>query len=242
MTLDLRESRLRQRRRRRLAAIKWIFLLLLFVALGFWAYDSGSALAEQEVGMLRDEIGRLTRSVAELKQERDGLLVQMQAARNREKEWEQRYAQDVPTGEAKRIFALIQDRLRAGVAPERVAFVLRMVENKDRCDGKPSTKRFILPTPTSEGGNDSVAFADGAIRVTGQGEPASDGRGGLQAWFDPAKPVSIRFTSLGGKNSEVSGKLPLYHSIVRGDSEYRFTIAAGDRSFVTVTGDRCAYP
>ncbi len=243
MTLGLRESRLRQRRRRRLAILKWSVLFLVFVALGLWAYESGSALAEQEVLDLRQEIGRLTETVSELRRDRAALIAQLEASRQREEDWARRYAEDVPTGKGKEIYGLVQERLVAGVDPDRLAFVVRAADNEDECDGKPVTKRFILPTPGHKDGNDSVGFADGAIRITGQGEAATDGRGGRYGWFDPARPVTIHFTHLGGKSSEVTGKLPLYHTVVKGSSEYRFTVVAGEqRGFVYVTGDRCAYP
>jgi outer membrane murein-binding lipoprotein Lpp len=246
MSLDLSESRLRQRRRRRLATIKWTVLFVLFVALGILAYRSGLALAEQEVRQLSSEIGRLSQDVAALQGQRDGLQTELNAARLREQEWQQRYARDVPTGEAKRIFGLVQDRLAAGVASDRIAFVVRTVDNRDTCDGRPTTKRFILPLArggADEDGNDSISWANGVIQITGTGQAATDGRGGPYGWYDPAKPVTIRFAQLGGRGvSAVEGKLPLHHSVVRGNSEWRFTIATGSRGFVTVTGDRCTYP
>ncbi|MFN4088626.1 MAG: hypothetical protein ACK4QW_06215 [Alphaproteobacteria bacterium] len=129
------------------------------------------------------------------------------------------------------------------MAPDRLAFVIGAIDPKDNCRGRPETRRFILPTPAASGGNDTVAFADGSIRITGRGESVMGAGGAPQGWFDPAKPVTIRFVQLGGRTSETAGVLPLTHSVVQNKREYRFTIAAGEpRGFVFVTADECAFP
>jgi len=242
MTLGLHESRLRQRRRRRLAILKWVFVLGALLFAGYYAYETGSALAQQEVRDLRREIDRLRGSVAELTNAREELAREVEAARDREEQWAERYRRDVPTGETKELFALVQDRLSSGVPADRLAFVIGATSTAASCDGRPETKRFIVPTPIYQGANDSVGFANSTIRITARGESAINRNGNPEAWFDPAKPITVTFASLGGKSSEVSGLLPLHHSVVKGENEYRFTIAAGNRGFVNVTGDRCDYP
>ena len=122
MTLGLHESRLRQRRRRRLAIIKWVFMLAVFAVLGFWAYRTGAFLAEREVRELRTEIDRLTAALVDIRQEREALAAGIEAARQREAEWQTRYRQDVPTGQAKEIFQLAQQRIAQGVSADRLAF------------------------------------------------------------------------------------------------------------------------
>ena len=58
---------------------------------------------------------------------------------------------------------------------------------------------------------------------------------------DPAQQVTVRF-----KNGEVAetkkGILPLRHSIIVNNREYRFTVEEGSRSFAKVVYDSCAYP
>ena len=48
-----------------------------------------------------------------------------------------------------------------------------------------------------------------------------------EAWFDPAKPVTVFFTRLGGETTSTVGVLPLHHAVVVGDLEYRFSVVAG---------------
>ena len=40
----------------------------------------------------------------------------------------------------------------------------------------------------------------------------------------------------------VSGILPLHHSVLLGEEEFRFTVVADEQSLVRVTTDRCALP
>ena len=54
--------------------------------------------------------------------------------------------------------------------------------------------------------------------------------------------LTLRFIEIGGRATEATGTLPLQHSMVIGDREYRFAIRASNRSFVEVSSDVCAYP
>ena len=46
----------------------------------------------------------------------------------------------------------------------------------------------------------------------------------------------------GGKQTVKESLLPIQQSLVVGNKEYRFTVAAGERSFMSVTSDSCDYP
>jgi hypothetical protein len=90
--------------------------------------------------------------------------------------------------------------------------------------------------------NSSVAFANNTIAVTGRGESAVDDTGKAQSWFDPAKSVTVTFRGIDGKQATATGVLPMFQTIVVGDKEYRFSLVEGERSFVRVTNEVCAFP
>ena len=81
-----------------------------------------------------------------------------------------------------------------------------------------------------------------AISVAGKGQSAKDNEGQDEAWFDPGKPLSITFSTDSGLTETKEGVFPIYHSLVVGDKEYRFTIDEGTQSFAKVTFDHCDYP
>ena len=112
-----------------------------------------------------------------------------------------------------------------------------------KCTGEPAVRRFLVRTPIYRGANDAVTFAENAITVTASGVSAKDINGKPEAWFDPAEPVTLRITSIGGTTREASGPLPLHHTILWHDAEYRFSVVAADqRGFVLASAERCALP
>ena len=244
MPLGLSEERAFRRRRRRFwgGLFKWSFLLGLVTMAGFYAYDVGTMLATTDVRRLEDEIARVRVENATLRQENTAQQAALNTGQATITHWEQRYARDIPSPEMKRVMDTVQQRLDAGVDSDRIAFVVAAAQNEVACDYGPVTKRFVLTTPIYQSAANSVRFAEDAIVVTGEGEPEKNADGNPFAWFDPALPVTIRFAHISGQTSQITGVLPLRRSIVVDDSEYRFNIVAGARSFVEITGDRCAYP
>jgi len=243
MTLGLRESRSHERRQRRQRLFKSLFMLGCLTAGGIALYQAGTALSQGEIRQLNDETQRLTQSIAEEQKRSQELAAAAEQATLDAQEWQRRYEHDVPTGSTQQLYALIATQLAAGVAEDRLAFVINAAGQGQSCANNPATKRFLVKTPVTGGTSHSVSFADNAITVIGEGQPALNAANQPEAWFDPAKPVMVTFSRLGGETSQAKGKLPLHHSVVLGDSEYRFTVTAGDgRGFVNVTADRCKFP
>lgn len=242
MSLGLREDKRRRRRQFRSSLFKWTVALCLIVAAGTYAYLSGKELSQGEVNTLKGRIASLEADVANLEQKNTALQTEISGERSRAEEWRQKYTREVPSGDLKELFDVTQQKIESGVSVDRLKFVIGAAENRENCDEQPATKRFIVQTPLHSGANGFVAFDSGAITITAMGDPARDSLGNPEAWFDPAEPVAVRIVHIGGKTSEISGRLPLNPSIVVGDSEYRFNIVTGSRGFVQVTGTRCDYP
>lgn len=243
MSSGFRESRLRHRRQRRLKVLKWLVVVGFFVGLGALSYKSGSELAKQEVVHLQKEVERRDRTIEGFVKDMGKLKAELEAAKLRERDLRVRYERDVPTAVRKKLLTMIDRRLGEGIRSDRLAFVINNVANKRNCDDRSVTRRFIVQTPISAGAHGAVSFADNTITVTAEGVSATDGVGKPEAWFDAAKPVSVHFTRIGGKTTNVSGVLPVHHSIAVAGTEHAFTVTDGDtRGFVKVSWQRCAYP
>lgn len=241
MSLGFRDQKEASRRKWRL--FRLLFTTAVLLALGVFAYQTGKVLAKREVISLRLEVDRQAAEIVALGDENAELRRQTEAAGLAEADWRKRYETEVPTGKSRELFALIQDQLGKGADPGRIEFLVGTAANKQSCDAVPVTKRFLVRTPLYDGANDASTFADRTIVVVALGESATDAEGNPEAWFDPAKPVVLRFVEPGGGGTEATGLLPLHHSVVRGDSEYRFAITAAERrGFVSVTAERCAFP
>ena len=242
MSLGLREARRAERRRRRARIVAFLATIGALLLLGAVAYESGSRLAQAETEGLRREIAEQRRAIAALEQKLAEAAALRRQAEDRVREGEARYARDVPTGTARELFLRVQERLREGLAAERLRLVLENATDGSRCEPGLETRRFLLATPLTRSGRTSVSFAGGIV-ITGEGQSARAADGAPEAWFDPRRPVTIVAIQPGGALTETTGQLPLTFSVIRGGTEHRFVVSEADlRGFVSVTAERCDYP
>ena len=243
MARGFREQRKREAARRRLIVLKWLLLIGGLLGLGWIAYAAGSELARHDVRKLQDQIGVLEEERTALNGEVSALRSERDDALARLGELQRRYDQDVPAGEAREIFGLVRKQLTAGVSRDRLRFLIATAGEAVRCDGNPDQRRFIVQTGLTRERNDWVGFAGNTIIVRARGEPVMTDNGLKQAWFDETKPVTVTFGTIDGSESTATGILPLNHSVLRGDHEYRFVLTkAESRGFLQVTAERCQLP
>jgi len=243
MTWGLTESHRARKRRRRWAVVKWVIVLAGLVGAGAFAYATGARLARIEVRELEERVAELQQRLDEQAQENARLRRELKATQDQLATWKQRYEQNVPEGEPARLLDLLRARLDNGVPADRLEFLVESASVEPECPGGPVTKRFIVQTPLSSGAAASVSFADNLVTVTAEGQPATDGQGQPQAWYDVGAPITATFTPVGGDGETARGTLPLQHAIVVDGDEHRFAITEGeDRAFAQVTWRQCAYP
>lgn len=217
-----------------LKLLKFVMFVALIGATGFYGFQVGQKLALEDVTAARQEIERLTASENAHQEQAGKLQAELDETRKRADEFQAKYAQVAPSEDMRELTAQLRAKLDSGIDAKRLTFVIANAERPKRCGGE-TTKRFMVKTAKFDGASTWVRFAD-LITVTADGT----GTGGEQA-FDAEKPVTVHFTAIGGKDTQVVGKLPLQHSLVLKGGEYRFTIAPGAKGFVEVTGDRCEY-
>lgn len=243
MSFGLHESRRVARRRRRWRLFKWIFALAVLGGLGVMGFESGKTLSRRELSQAHGQIKQLTHSVAELQRDNAQLKIAAETARLQSEELKRRYGKEVPKGQVKDLMALINEQIAKGAAVARLHFLISAASETEKCDGKPVTKRILVATTLYHGANSIVTLAKGALTVTAEGTPAQDAQGRTQAWFDPSRSVTLTFEHLGGQKSQISGMLPLHHSVVVNGSEYRISIVPENhRGFVDITAERCKFP
>lgn len=243
MSSGLRESRHFARRQRRGRFFRRLFVLAVLVGLGVFAYTSGKTLSQQGLIQARKDIERLEKEVDTLKRRNIALQTATGVAQRETAALRRRYDADVPKGERKNLLAMVDTQLKKGAKPDRLAFLISMGSHEEKCDGEPVTKRFLVRTPLYDGPAGSVRFADGALTVTAEGDPAVDAEGRVLAWYDPAKPITLGLARLGQSPEKLPGTLPMHTKLVVNGSEYRLSVSKGDsRGFVNVTADRCKFP
>ena len=233
-------------RRRRRRAVYWRLLRILLavmviLAVGGYSYQVGVSASQARRAKLEADLVRFQENNLEL---RDRLALSLQRSDQAESALEtlrQRYAEDVPQGELAELMARVEAQRRAGIDVERLAFMIDAAAQEALCDGVPATKRFVPRTVVSTGAVSFVRF-DERITVTGSGEAARNAEGLAEAWYDPAAPVRLDFRTLNGAVVSVEGVVPLSHQMVVDEREYRFSVVAGERSFIEITAQACAFP
>lgn len=229
------KRRISERRRK-----VFLTFLMLFLICGFFYWWGGENVRSSEVAYKQQAL--------KLQEERTGLenlitklRAEVQSTNVRYQQLEAKYQQEVPQGEFKKLTDLVKKQLDSGIKSQRLAFVIDSARPPKNCTPS-QAKRFVVKTPVYSGPHGTVAFGNGAITVTGEGQSAIGATGSAEAWYDPGKPVVVKFIEIGGKETVKDGLLPIQHSMVLGNKEYRFTVAAGERSFISVTSDNCDYP
>jgi len=242
MSYGLGLSEKKRARERRNKFLKTVLYLGLLSAAGAYGYFEGQSEAERQVALVKEQVDDLTKQNAQLRdQARDASDKQSQA-RAEVASLTQRLESEIPTGKTLEILNLIRGRMEGGLEPDRIITLINLAQNSQNCDPRPETKRFIVNTPLFNQIGNSISLAEGTITVTGNGESALNADGKPEAWYDPAKPVTIQFTQLGGKSEKVEGLLPIHKSVVFGGNEYRFSILNSRQSFATISATRCDFP
>lgn len=237
----MQDSGGRYRRRAAEQRRRMLFFLIILGSisgLSYWwgteSVRSSEVAYKQQAIKLREEKDKLEQGVTSLRSD-------IQSTQVRYQQLEAKYNQEVPTGVFKQLADELRRQLTAGIRPDRLSSVISSVRPPRNCS-EPTSKRFVIKTLVYSGPHGSVSFGNGLIIVTGQGESAVSFTGSAEAWYDPGKPVSISFILTGGKETVKAGLLPIQYSTVIANKEYRFTVAAGERSFISVTSDSCDYP
>ncbi len=232
-------SRYRERSAQRFANIISFFLIIgMSVGVGIWM---GRQFGAESVISLKKQNKSLTQQTEELQTALTDLRAEAQTANTRYEQLRAEYNAAVPEGPMQDLLKLVKQQLDEGMEPGRLAFLLRSARPPTDCT-EPDSKRFIVSTPTYKGENSAVTIADGAVVVFGKGESAKNKDGQPEAWYDPAQAITVTFKNAKGELENKTSVLPIRHSVVVDDREYRFTIEEGSRSFAKVVFDSCAYP
>ncbi len=244
----------RQQRRRRIAFLMRVLIYVLVVCgVAWFSYSEGRRISQSRIDNLESQVSQLritTDEAVEAAIEAESSEQELRAAvdtresalRDEAAAWQQRYDAEVPHGEAAVLWTQVTERLEQGISVDRLGDVIALVEEERNCDAAAPSKRIVVKTEFHDDTVSAASFADGRISVTGSGATATDENGYPAAWFDPGKPVSLVFSTIGGGTDTIEGPLPVYHNILVGNDQYRFAVSEGPPDFAIVTVERCDYP
>ena len=212
---------------------------------------AGGALASYQIGRSQSGIER-ARFESDLSalQELNRLLSERaasaeqraEAAITRAARLQRSYDADVPQGQTRELLDLVQQRLKDGVPAARLEFLLREARVERKCDPPSETKRLLVHTSVTPTPAATAGFAENQITVTVEGAPQRKPDGRTDPIFDPQQPVTLHLLRIGRDVAKAEGRLPLSHSLVLGDREFRFTVKAADKGQAELIAQVCDFP
>ncbi len=232
-------ERYRQRATQRMmSALLALFFMFCSGVFGVWL---GRMNASQEMAALQSAQEESVLQRNDLQEAVTRLRAEVQTAHTRFERLQDSYEETIPEGPMRDLVMLIKEQLDEGMDPVRLELAVRSARPPDNCTD-PETRRFVVSTPAYQGPESMISLAEGALSISAAGSSARNDKGQSEAWYDPSRMIDLVFTSADGEQEKKKGTLPLHHSVIVGEREYRFTISEGARSFAKVTFDSCDYP
>ncbi len=232
-------ARYRQRASKRMTNIlSFIFLFAFIFGAGYWV---GEMRSRQNIYILQQDKQALNEDLKNIQNVITDLRAEAQTANVRLEQMRANYDELTSDGPMKDLLESVRQQLDKGITSERLSSVISMARPPQNCSDA-ETKRFVVKTPMYNGPDSVATVSGGAVIINASGVPAQNNQGQKEAWFDPGQAVEVRFSPRGGEEVVKSGVLPIYHSTVVKDKEFRFTVTEGAKSFAKVTYDFCDYP
>ena len=230
MSLGLVHKReLQKKRTKRFWSLtKFILASSICSGIGYYSYEVGISIAHEEVLIWKS---RYEVQVAES----DKLKIEL----GNERATIDQISKQLPNQESRDLLNLVTQRTNEGVDISHMKTILNGISKDTKCFIKMDTKRFSILTPISTESLSTASFYQGLITLSGRGSPTLNENGTPEDWFDSAKKITVSFVMPGGNKQDITGILPLFHSVVSGRSEYRFSITNGRTSYVNASVQQC---
>jgi hypothetical protein len=228
-----------QRRHIFLLFVKAVVALAVFGVASYYAYEAGFRVAEGEAQSAQQALrqAEVRLKQAEAAADNDH-LAQAETARKLA-EMSSRYDQVKPSDDMRDLLDLIRSRMAAGVTPRRLALVIRSAEMPRGCQALPARRLMVRLLSAKVPQTGGPLRLDDQVTVSAEAPSAGDGRDG---WFDPAAAIKVHLAAEGGRETDVSGVLPIDYALaVKGD-EYHVTLsAASSKGWIDVVTERCHF-
>lgn len=231
MSIGTRRNRERRRRTGQIAlrVAKWVFMLAVFVGLGFWAYQSGLDLARSEVIVLEQRLDTVSADARAAHARNAQLDGELRQAREGMAALQRRYDRDVPAGEAAALFALAQQRIGAGVPRDRIEQIMRDAGPVRRCEGRATGRRFAVAYGPRVPDNAGIELLDGLVRVVVSAPNQTD---------DLTRAATVVVTVAGQEPVTLTG-LPHRQPVTLGNAELVLNVTSEIRGFATAALTTC---
>ncbi len=235
---DPNERYRRRASQRFLALIKVLVLCFIIGGAGFYL---GILKTSKDIHILEEQKNLAQKQLKEMREDLTKLRAEASTANIRLGQLRASFDEVLPEGPMQDLVLLLKKQIDEGIDAKRLEKVILSARPPQNCS-EPKSKRFVLTTPAYKGPESRVLIDGGKIIIYGKGKSARNAKGKPEAWFDPSRTVELSFKQQNQDVEVRKGYLPLYHSVIIENKEYRFTVAKGKQSFAKVTYDVCDYP
>lgn len=204
--MDYHQTRERYRKREMRRDLAWLLRLLIFGGVLWFGWYFGKLESA-------DVIAENATSLEDQLRENDRLQQQLTSLRNdlREEQNLRREAELMAGAKNKdepidRLTAIIARYLARGIDAEQIKMALQAVGRPARCRELES-RDMAVATGFFAGQESKQNFFNGGLRLYAEGEAGKEASRDMP-WYDPAAPVSIRLSFLGGEKT-IDGVLPM---------------------------------
>lgn len=225
--LTSRKEKLKLRNARIMFSFKFIFFIATIFATFYYAFKMGGKISQDEISRWKDQYDLE-------KKDNDDLRV---ALGSNKAEAEQ-LSRLIPNQEIRDLLIIANNRNADGITIPRMTNMISGMTKTEKCTSEAVMKRMSVATPIVPTAQ-KVSFGRGLVNIGAKGSPALSSDGKPEAWFAKNKEINVNFTLPGGENQEISGMLPLYHSIILQKIQYKFSIVTGRRGFADISMIKC---
>ncbi|MFN9336415.1 MAG: hypothetical protein ACK6DJ_08270, partial [Alphaproteobacteria bacterium] len=188
-------------------------------------------IARAEVSALEARLAEAAEREGAAATERSRLVTEVEQARAEASTWRARHDQEVPRPPFTDMLAIAAQRIAAGVAPERMMEVLRLVDNPRRCEGRPIIRRFAIRFGGTQSADEGTSFMDGLLRITTAMPAGAE---------DVARLANVSVTSAWNGRTENLTGLPQRLVLPMGNLDLELAITASEmRGFVQAALATC---
>jgi len=237
--MSRRRSRRNEERRNHILGVVFKILVVggVLSLTVYYAYEVGYRVAQGEVAALKEQATDVGEALRKSQEEAEGERAALNEARRETEEIKGLYDQVKPTEAMRDLTAILRSRLAEGMDPKRLGLLIKSIPATHDCQVLPP-KRFLVRTPHLKGPNTAASVRlDDSLALSADGTGANDGR---EQWFDPERLLKLHLEGVGGKITEVSGKLPIEHLVNEPGSELHVTVTAStNRGFAEVATEKC---
>lgn len=205
----------------------------------YYAYEVGFRVAGGEREALAEGLRNAEEQLKTQQIGADADRAALAEANKRQVELKAAYDQIRPSDDIRDLQALLRDKMATGVSARRLALVIKSAEMPRSCLTLPNRRlqvrlsRSKVPPGLSQLRFDEKVVLSAEETDGGAAPPSASGS---------AASLKLHVSAEGGRETDVTGALPIDYAVAVQGAEYHFTVAAASaKGWLDVATEKCSF-